>query len=131
MFRSIGIALTAITFASSGVGAQELASPEGIWEISSRDSRYEVTLCGEDGDHLCGTLVWLGRGADNEENLPYLNTMIIDEARPVSDNQWRGQLHLFGHSATGNITQASDDEITLEGCAFFVICRTYTLYRHE
>ena len=39
-------------------------SPEGRWEIEFRDSRYEVTLCGDDGTELCGKLVWLGNGAD-------------------------------------------------------------------
>ena len=46
-----------------------MASPEGIWEIEMRDSRYNVELCG-DGTQLCGTLIWLGNGADNKENLP-------------------------------------------------------------
>jgi hypothetical protein len=27
------------------------------------------------------------------------------------------------------ITQVSDDQITLEGCAFLVVCKTYQMYR--
>lgn len=108
--------------------AQTLASPVGTWEIEMRDSRYRVEMCG-DGTQLCGTLIWLGNGADSPENLPYLNTLMIDHAPPVGPNQWRGELHIYGQSASGKITQISDDQISLEGCAFLVVCKTYQMYR--
>jgi len=125
--RSLSIALM-VLLAQPAV-AQEFASPVGTWEIEMRDSRYRVELCG-DGTQLCGTLIWLGRGADNAENLPYLNTLLIDHAPSIGVNQWRGDLHIFGESADGTITQVSDDQIKLEGCAFVVICKTYQLYRY-
>ena len=106
-----------------------IASPEGIWEIEMRDSRYSVALCG-DGTQLCGTLIWLGNGADNAENLPYLNTMMIDHARQVKPNQWKGDLSIYGQRAGGTITQVSADQITLKGCVAFVICKTYQMYRY-
>lgn len=106
-----------------------MASPEGIWEIEMRDSRYSVELCG-DGTQLCGTLIWLGNGADNAENLPYLNTMMIDHARQVKPNQWKGDLSIYGQRAGGTITQVSADQITLKGCVAFVICKTYQMYRY-
>ena len=67
---------------SIGLGAvvPASASPVGMWEIEMRDSRYDVTLCG-DGTQLCPELVWLGNGADNAENLPYMNTLLIDPLR--------------------------------------------------
>lgn len=105
------------------------ASPEGTWEIEMRDSRYGVELCG-DGTQLCGTLIWLGNGADNAENLPYMNTMIIDHAKPVGPNKWQGQLNLYGNKASGTITQVSADQITLQGCVLLVICKTYQMYRY-
>lgn len=106
-----------------------MASPAGIWEIEMRDSRYRVELCG-DGTELCATLIWLGNSADNAENLPYLNTLLIDHARPTGPNQWKGDLHIFGQSGTGTITQVGADQITLRGCAFVVVCRTYQMYRY-
>jgi uncharacterized protein (DUF2147 family) len=109
--------------------AQAPASPAGIWEIEMRDSRYRVELCG-DGTALCATLIWLGNGADNAENLPYLNTLLIDHAPQTGPNQWRGELHLFGQSAAGTITQVSDDQISLQGCFLGIICRTYQMYRY-
>ncbi|SEQ02569.1 Uncharacterized conserved protein, DUF2147 family [Devosia sp. YR412] len=105
-----------------------MASPVGTWEIEMRDSRYKVEMCG-DGTQLCGTLIWLGNGADNAENLPYLNTMMIDHARPVQPNQWKGDLHIYGQTAGGTITQVSEDQITLKGCVLGIICKTYQMYR--
>jgi len=113
-----------------GAVAPAHASPEGTWEIEMRDSRYDVTLCG-DGTQLCATLVWLGNGADNEENLPYLNTMLIDHAEQVAPGEWKGELHIYGQKAAGTIKQVSDDQITLTGCVVFVVCKTYQMYRYE
>lgn len=107
-----------------------LASPVGMWEIEMRDSRYDVTLCG-DGTQLCAELVWLGNGADNAENLPYMNTLLIDHAQQTRPNQWKGELHIYGQRAAGTITQVSANQITLKGCVAFVICKTYQMYRYD
>lgn len=108
--------------------AQPLASPAGIWEIEMRDSRYRVELC-DDGTALCGTLVWLGNGADNKDNLPYLNTLLVT-APQSGQGQWRGELHVYGQSAAGTITQISDDQLSVRGCILLVICKSYRLYRY-
>lgn len=129
-FKRTGIAgLVLGASLALGVAAAQ-ASPVGMWEIEMGDSRYDVTLCG-DGNQLCAELVWLGNGADNEENLPYLNTMLIDKANPTGTDQWKGTLHLFGQTADGTITQVNDDQITLRGCVAFVLCRDYQMYRIE
>lgn len=106
------------------------ASPVGMWEIEMRDSRYDVTLCG-DGTQLCAELVWLGRGADNAENLPYLNTMLIDHARQTRPGEWKGELHIYGQRAAGTISQTSANQITLKGCVAFIVCKTYKMYRYD
>ncbi len=106
-----------------------LASPVGIWEIEMRDSRYDVQLCG-DGTQLCAKLIWLGNGADNAENMPYLNTYLIDHARQSRANQWKGDLHIYGQTAGGTITQVSENQITLKGCVAFIVCKTYQMYRY-
>jgi uncharacterized protein (DUF2147 family) len=108
--------------------AQDFVSPAGTWEIEMRDSRYRVELCG-DGTQLCGTLIWLGRGADNKDNLPYLDKLLV-QAPQTGPNRWRGELHVYGQTADGTITQEGNDQITVTGCAFLVICRTYKLYRY-
>jgi hypothetical protein len=130
MFRLLKLWSLAVVSAAliSPIMGQEFAAPDGLWELESRDSRYEVTTCGEDGQ-LCGKLVWLGGHAANPENMPYLNTYLIDHAKKIAPSQWSGTLNVFGQSASGTITQFSDNNIELQGCAFFVICRTYYLYR--
>ncbi|UYO00990.1 MAG: DUF2147 domain-containing protein [Devosia sp.] len=110
--------------------APAFASPAGTWEIEYRDSRYDVTLCG-DGTELCAKLIWLGNGADTEENLPYLNTFLINQAKPDGEGRWKGDLHLYGQTASGTIEQVSDDEMTITGCLFLVACRTFRMYRMD
>lgn len=125
------ISALAISLALAPVAlAQDLPSPEGVWQIESRDSRYRVEMCGEDEEALCGTLIWLAQSARSDENLQYMDSMVIDHARPTGDGVWRGNLHLWGHTANGTITQTNADTIELQGCAFFIVCRTYTLHRH-
>ncbi len=111
------------------VAVPAMASPVGVWEIEMRDSRYDVTMCG-DGTQLCGELIWLGNGADNAENLPYMNTMVIDHAPQIGPGLWKGTLNLYGHRAEGTITQVSEDQITLKGCVLLVVCKTYQMYRY-
>jgi uncharacterized protein (DUF2147 family) len=120
------LCMSALTMATA---LPALASPVGMWEIEMRDSRYDVRMCG-DGTQLCAELVWLGNGADNAENLPYLNTLLIDHAVQSRPNQWKGELHIYGQRAAGTITQVSASQITLKGCVAFVICKTYQMYRY-
>lgn len=127
MKRMLRTALALVLGMSAAAPA--MASPLGVWEIEMRDSRYNVTFCG-DGTQLCGELIWLGNGADNAENLPYMNTMVIDHAPQIGPNQWKGSLNLYGHRAEGTITQVSDSQITLTGCVLLVICKTYQMYRY-
>ncbi|MBF0680615.1 MAG: DUF2147 domain-containing protein [Devosia sp.] len=125
MFRSVlGIAFAALA------SLPAMASPAGIWEIEMRDSRYKVEMCG-DGSQFCAELIWLGNGADNAENLPYMNTMLIDHASQTRPNQWKGELNIYGQKAAGTITQVSADQITLKGCVAFVLCKTYQMYRYQ
>lgn len=121
--RSLTLALAAL------VASPALASPAGVWEIEMRDSRYNVEMCG-DGTQLCGTLIWLGNGADSPENLPYMNTLLIDHAKQTRANQWKGDLSIYGQRASGTITMVSADQITLRGCVALIICKTYQMYRY-
>lgn len=126
--RQFAKILMAAVVALAGA-APALASPEGIWEIEMRDSRYEVSMCG-DGTELCGTLVWLGGGADNAENRPYMNKMVINYAKPVGPNRWRGELNVLGTRANGTITLVNEDQIRLQGCVALIFCKTLQLYRY-
>ena len=57
-------AIGAIMLLVAGVGVAQ-ASPNGVWELDSRDTRIALELCG-DGTQLCGTLVWLSDVDYNE-----------------------------------------------------------------
>lgn len=111
--------------------APAFASPVGTWEIEMRDSRYEATMCG-DGTQLCVKLIWLGNGAEQQpENIPYLNQLIINEAKQTRPGEWKGQLNLYGHKAAGTITQVNENQITLQGCVLAVFCKSYEMYRYN
>ena len=105
-----------------------LASPEGVWALETRDTRFSLNLCG-DGTRLCGQLVWLSDVDYNEQYKPYLNRPMAEMLTPVGANQWKGTLHLFGQRFSGTITQRSENQLTLSGCAFLVVCKTYQMYR--
>ncbi len=124
--------LQAIIAASVLVGSvmpAAAASPDGVWELETRDTRIQLNICG-DGDRLCGALVWLSDADYNERYKPLLNKPMMERVTQVSPNEWRGKMRLFGYSAQGTITQVSDDQLALEGCVMLVVCKTYQMYRH-
>lgn len=105
-----------------------VASPAGIWELETGDTRFQLEMCG-DGSQVCGTLVWLSDADYNEQYKPYLNTPMARELRPDRPGRWRGEMALFGHKLAGTLSQRSEDEMVLRGCAFLVVCKSYRLYR--
>lgn len=109
--------------------APVVASPEGVWELDSRDTRFGINLCG-DGMQLCGELVWLSDVDYNEQYKPYLNRPIGEALQPSGQGKWKGSMNLLGHQVNGTITQYSDDHMSLSACAFLVVCKTYQMYRH-
>lgn len=111
-----------------GCVGQAVASPVGLWELETRDTRFQLELCG-DGTQLCGMLVWLSDADYNEQYLQYLNTPMADRIDQSGPNRWKGAMRLFGQNITGTITQRSDDVMTLQGCAFLVVCKSYQMFR--
>jgi uncharacterized protein (DUF2147 family) len=110
------------------MAGQAMASPAGLWELETADTRFELQLCG-DGTQLCGQLVWLKDVDYNEQYKPYLNTPMAAGVRQTGPNRWKGDMRLMGQSISGTITQQSEDHMTLQGCAFLVVCKTYQMYR--
>lgn len=128
MRRITGIFLALYAFLAAGAAlAQGPASPEGIWELEFRDSHFRISYCG--GDSLCAELIWLSEGASTPEKTIYLNRLILDHARPSGPNQWKGEVNLLGERAAGTIRLLNDNELSLTGCKFVVLCRTYMMYR--
>lgn len=110
-----------------GAGAAQ-ASPNGVWELDSRDTRIALALCG-DGTQLCGTLVWLSDVDYNEQYKPFLNAPVAEAIAQSGPNRWKGAMRLFGHKIQGTITQQSETQMTLQGCALLVVCKTYQMFR--
>ena len=106
------------------------ASPAGVWELETRDTRFRLELCG-DGTQLCGELVWLSDADYNEQYKPYLNAPMAYQIRQVSPSGWKGDMRLFGHKLAGTITQVNENQMTLTGCAFLVACKTYQMFRYS
>jgi uncharacterized protein (DUF2147 family) len=108
--------------------APALASPEGRWELETKDTQFELVLCG-DGTELCGKLAWLSDAEYNDQYLPYLDKPMATKLQPDGPRRWKGRMQLFGHSFQGTISQDTEDQMTLSGCAFLVVCKTYEMYR--
>ena len=127
--RAFAAMIIGVCFVPSALAGQ-MASPEGLWELWYRDSRYQLSLC--QGDRLCGTLVWLSPGSSQDpEKVKYLNTPIFNAAKRVGDRTWSGEINLLGIRAQGRVTQVSDDKMELRGCTLGVLCQTFHLDRIE
>lgn len=125
--RKLSAIAASLMMLASSVGAA-YASPNGVWELETRDTRIALQLCG-DGTQLCGTLVWLSDVDYNKQYEPYLNAPVANAIKQTGPNRWKGAMRLFGHDITGTITQRSDTQMTLQGCAFLVVCKTYQMFR--
>ena len=120
------IAVAALALGAAGPALA--ASPDGVWELETRDTRIQLNVCG-DGQQLCGSLVWLSDADYNERYKPLLNKPMMERVTQTAPNEWRGKMRLFGMSAQGTITQVSEDQLTLKGCVLIVACKTYQMYR--
>lgn len=115
----------------AGPAAAEQFNPIGIWEPSNKESRYEFTMCGDNGDRLCAELIWIQEDKKDERNTRYLNTYMFKNARHTQLNRWEGTVTLEGFSIGGTVTQTSNDTMQLKACALFVFCEDIRLNRIE
>lgn len=121
------VALAASLMLAAPAVAQDY-SVEGVWTLKDKSSDYRATLCGKNGDRLCFELIALRKGADKPKNRKYLNTRIINEARPAGPNRWKGSISLYGQSANGTLVMLGDT-MKVNACAYVVICDEFNLYR--
>lgn len=124
------VRVLALLGVAAGMTLPALASPKGVWELDTRDTRFALDLCGN-GTQLCGELVWLSDADYNDQYLQHLNKPMATAIEPDGENRWKGKMKLLGYSFQGTITQNSEDHMTLSGCAFLVVCKTYQMYRYS
>lgn len=111
-------------------GGAASASPNGVWELETRDTRIQLQLCG-DGTQMCGQLVWLSDADYNGQYKRYLNTPVANQVEQAGPNRWKGAMQLLGNNITGTITQHSDTQMTLQGCMLMVLCKSYNMFKYS
>jgi uncharacterized protein (DUF2147 family) len=127
--RFLKSCVLAMAVAAASIVPTLAASPDGVWELETRDTRIELNVCG-DGRQLCGALVWLKDTDYNVQYQPLLHKPMMERVTQSAPNEWRGKMKLFGMTAQGTITQVSEDQLTLKGCVLIVACKTYQMYRY-
>lgn len=124
--KSLAVAVLALGLAASPALARDL-SPVGTWQSSDGETRVAVTMCG-DGTQLCAELTWLRDDQRTPQNLRLLNANVVDGARPVAENAWKGRVRFNGQSATGTIELVSNQVIEVSGCKLGM-CRSFQFNR--
>ena len=120
----------ALVMAAATIAPAVAQDAAGLWR-PDMTSDYEVTMCGKDDAQLCIRVVALRDAMDTKKNRPYLNTTIVDKARPVGKNRWKGPMHMFGQSGDATITLRGENDLMVKVCAYIVVCREYPMKRVE
>lgn len=115
----------------AGPAMAQSLNPIGIWEPDNRESRYQFTYCGENGDRLCAALIWIQEDKKDARNTKYLNTYMFKNARQTRPGHWSGTVTLEGFNLGGTVTQLDNDTLRLKACALFVFCEDIRLNRVE
>jgi uncharacterized protein (DUF2147 family) len=102
-------------------------SPVGQWEVTTGESRYRITNCGEGGQELCAKLTWLRDDAKTDENIALLNRTVVRGA-PAEVNKWKGTVVYDGENYDATVTLVSEDSMRVNGCSG-VFCRSFELNR--
>lgn len=104
-------------------------NPLGLWEPDNRESRYEFTYCGANGDRLCAELIWIQEDKKDARNTKYLNTYMFKDARQTRLGHWSGTVSLEGFNIGGTVTQHDNNTMQLNACVLFVLCENIRLNR--
>jgi uncharacterized protein (DUF2147 family) len=122
-----GIVLAATLAASMSDASAAQLNPTGQWEVSSGESRYRISYCGE-GQQLCAKLTWLRDDAKTVENLALLNRYVVQHAKPEKDDTWVGIMEYDGETYEATAKFVSADAVEIRSCSG-VFCRSFTLHR--
>ncbi len=118
-----GLALAALV--SPIVAAS--ATPVGDWQLSTGESRFEISACGE--NTLCAKLTWLSDEARSDDSLnALLDDYVMQGATPSGVNTWSGTVNYDGDTYSGKLTMVDADSMRLHGCKG-IFCKTMELER--
>ena len=101
-------------------------SPVGQWEVTTGESRYRISYCGE-GKQVCAKLTWLRADARTKENLALLNKTVVRGA-PADANSWRGKIIYGGQSYDSTVTLVSNNSMRFNSCSG-IFCQSFELKR--
>lgn len=121
------LALAAIVAAGVSIAHAADMNPTGQWEVSTGESRYRISYCGE-GRELCAKLTWLRDDAKTEKNLALLNRYVVEHAKPGDLNTWVGTMQYDGSTYDATARLISTDAMELRSCSG-MLCRSFTLNR--
>ncbi|SDG64413.1 DUF2147 domain-containing protein [Pelagibacterium luteolum] len=124
--RRLGAALLVVAGLATPLSASA-PTPVGDWQISTGESRFEITNCG-DGT-LCAKLTWLDAEASQDETLAsYLGDYVMEGATPAAANTWTGAVNYDGDVFSGKLTMVDEDTLSIQGCKA-IFCKSMELER--
>ena len=114
----IGLSLGAMTLAGAARAADAM-DPRGLWLREEGGVKFSFYDCG--AELLCAKVV----GADSAEDKAGIGTVILQGAKKVAANEWRGTLYNSEDKKTydGRITVKSKGaELSVQGCLMGFLC---------
>lgn len=123
--RALALAAIVAAGISAAYGAE--LNPTGQWEVSTGESRYRISYCGE-GHELCAKLTWLRDDARTDKNVALLNRYVVQHAKPGEENTWVGTMEYDGATYAATARLLSKNSLELKSCSG-MLCRSFTLRR--
>lgn len=124
IFKVLTASLLAATMVAPVV-AEDVPAVAGDWQTGPGDLTYRLELCGN-GQELCGIMTY---SRDPDPRLQRnVGKQIIDRAKRVGPQSWKGELIFAGQRLNGTMTLAGD-VLQIDGCAYLIICGKFNLYR--
>lgn len=122
----LGAACLALTALASPLAAST-ATPVGDWQLSTGESRFEISTCGDNA--LCAKLTWLRDDVKDDATLvSYLDDYVMRGAVPSGVNTWSGMVSYDGDTYAGKLIMVDADTMKLRGC-MGIFCKSMELER--
>ncbi|MGJ8529002.1 hypothetical protein [Maritalea sp.] len=118
---------TALAVSMSMPAMAETMNPEGVWQPGNKESRYEISYCGN-GAQLCALVKWIDPAFVNDDNRKFINTYLFSELPPSGRNKWRGTISFQGRKISGVVKQLSSEKLSVRACLLF-LCEEVLLDR--
>ncbi|WP_423067258.1 hypothetical protein [Devosia sp. CN2-171] len=126
--KTIASVALAVAMGAAAVGpAAAAADLTGNWGPGDKSTTYHFTMCGDSGKNVCVDLIALRDHMDTPKNRPYLNTRLVERAKPSGDNVWKGKMSVFGVTGDATITMLNPELLSVNLCAYIVMCKEYKL----